>query len=85
MPHFRKLNLDMDYIIYVSQRNKIVGLNRERCFWFKPASLGQVETRESREGQVRQRHTSYEIVRPMETTTRTHGSHLSRVKLTPLM
>jgi hypothetical protein len=85
MSHFSKFFLDMNYILYVSQRNKIVGLNQERKFWFKPASLGQLETRESREGQVRQRHTSYEIVRPMETTARTHGSHLSRVKLTPLM
>jgi hypothetical protein len=85
MPHFRKLNLDMDYIIYVSQRNKIVGLNRERCFWFKPASLGQLETRESREGQVRQRHTSYEIVRPMETTTRMSGFFCEPREVTPLM
>jgi hypothetical protein len=35
------------------------------------ASLGQLETREIRAGQVRQRHTDYETVRPMETTTRT--------------
>jgi hypothetical protein len=36
--------------------------------------LGQLETREIRAGQVRQRHMSYEIMRPMETTTRTQGS-----------
>jgi hypothetical protein len=36
--------------------------------------LGQLETREIRAGQVRQRHTDYETVRPMETTTRTQGS-----------
>jgi hypothetical protein len=32
-----------------------------------------------------QRHTSYEIVRPMETTTRMSGFFQSLVKFTPLM
>ena len=65
----------MNYILYVSQRNKIVDQCRERSFSFididprvlaneKPVRFGRSRL---------QRHTDYETVRPMETTTRMSG------------
>jgi hypothetical protein len=65
----------MDYIIYVSQRNKIVGLSGAARFNSIPRVLANEKP--VRFGRSRlQRHMSYEIMRPMETTTRTQGSPL---------
>lgn len=74
----------MNYILYVSQRNKIVGQYQERDFDIDPRVLANEKP--VRFGRSRlQRHTSYEIVRPMETTTRMSGFFQSLVKLTPFM
>ena len=64
----------MNYILYVSQRNKIVDQYRERSFIdIDPRVLANEKP--VRFGRSRlQRHTDYETVRPMETTTRTQGS-----------
>ena len=66
----------MNYILYVSQRNKIVDQYRERSFIdIDPRVLANEKP--VRFGRSRlQRHMSYEIMRPMETTTRTQGSPL---------
>jgi hypothetical protein len=65
----------MSYILYVSQRNKIVGQCQERVFDIDPRVLANEKP--VRFGRSRlQRHTDYETVRPMETTTRTQGSSL---------
>jgi hypothetical protein len=62
----------MDYIIYVSQRNKIVGLSGAARFNSIPRVLANEKP--VRFGRSRlQRHTDYETVRPMETTTRMSG------------
>jgi hypothetical protein len=75
----------MSYIIYVSQRNKIVGQCRERSFNdIDPRVLANEKP--VRFGRSRlQRHTSYEIVRPMETTTRMSGFFREPREVTPLM
>ena len=75
----------MNYILYVSQRNKIVDQYRERSFVdIDPRVLANEKP--VRFGRSRlQRHTDYETVRPMETTTRMSGFFRSLVKLTPLM
>ena len=63
----------MNYILYVSQRNKIFGQYQERDFDIDPRVLANWKP--VRFGRSRlQRHTDYETVRPMETTTRTQGS-----------
>jgi hypothetical protein len=63
----------MEYINYVSQRNKIVDHCQERIFASDPRVLANWKP--VRFGRSRlQRHMSYEIMRPMETTTRTQGS-----------
>jgi hypothetical protein len=63
----------MNYILYVSQRNKIVDQCRERSFIdIDPRVLANEKP--VRFGRSRlQRHTDYETVRPMETTTRMSG------------
>ena len=63
----------MNYILYVSQRNKIVDQYRERSFIdIDPRVLANEKP--GRFGRSRlQRHTDYETVRPMETTTRMSG------------
>ena len=63
----------MNYILYVSQRNKIVDQCRERGFTdIDPRVLANEKP--VRFGRSRlQRHTDYETVRPMETTTRISG------------
>jgi hypothetical protein len=63
----------MNYILYVSQRNKIVDQCRERSFTdIDPRVLANEKP--VRFGRSRlQRHMSYEIMRPMETTTRMSG------------
>ena len=74
----------MDYIIYVSQRNKIVGLNGAMQYCSNPRVLANEKP--VRFGRSRlQRHTSYEIVRPMETTTRMSGFFREPREVTPLM
>jgi hypothetical protein len=74
----------MDYIIYVSKRNKIVGLNGVMQYSSNPRVLANEKP--VRFGRSRlQRHTSYEIVRPMETTTRMSGFFCEPREVTPLM
>jgi hypothetical protein len=75
----------MNYILYVSQRNKIVDQCRERgCIDIDPRVLANEKP--VRFGRSRlQRHTSYEIVRPMETTTRMSGFFREPREVTPLM
>jgi hypothetical protein len=76
--------LYMDYILYVSQRNKIVGLNGAMQYRSNPRVLANEKP--VRFGRSRlQRHTSYEIVRPMETTTRMSGFFCEPREVTPLM
>ncbi len=65
----------MDYILYVSQRNKIVDQCQERNFDIDLRVLANEKP--VRFGRSRlQRHMSYEVMRPMETTTRTQGSFI---------
>ena len=74
----------MDYILYVSKRNKIVGLNGVMQYSSNPRVLANEKP--VRFGRSRlQRHTSYEIVRPMETTTRMSGFFREPREVTPLM
>jgi hypothetical protein len=62
----------MSYILYVSKRNKIVGLNGAMQYYSNPRVLANEKP--VRFGRSRlQRHTDYETVRPMETTTRMSG------------
>ena len=63
----------MNYILYVSQRNKIVDQCRKQGFTdIDPRVLANEKP--VRFGRSRlQRHTDYETVRPMETTTRMSG------------
>jgi hypothetical protein len=74
----------MNYIIYVSQRNKIVGLNGAMQYSSNPRVLANEKP--VRFGRSRlQRHMSYEIMRPMETTTRMSGFFFEPREVTPLM
>ena len=74
----------MDYIIYVSKRNKIVGLNGVMQYSSNPRVLANEKP--VRFGRSRlQRHTDYETVRPMETTTRMSGFFREPREVTPLM
>jgi hypothetical protein len=74
----------MDYILYVSKRNKIVDLNGVMQYSSNPRVLANEKP--VRFGRSRlQRHTSYEIVRPMETTTRMSGFFREPREVTPLM
>ena len=41
MPHYTGTFGHMNYILYVSQRNKIVGLIKSSTIMIRPASLGQ--------------------------------------------
>ena len=50
----------MNYILYVSQRNKIVGLTKSSTILIRPASLGQWETREIREAMLAKGTVFYE-------------------------
>jgi hypothetical protein len=63
----------MNYILYVSQRNKIVDQCLKQGFTdIDPRVLANEKP--VRFGRSRlQRHTDYETVRPMETTTRMSG------------
>ena len=74
----------MSYIIYVSKRNKIVGLNGVMQYSSNPRVLANEKP--VRFGRSRlQRHMSYEIMRPMETTTRMSGFFREPREVTPLM
>jgi len=74
----------MSYILYVSQETKIVGQRQGRIFDIDPRVLANEKP--VRFGRSRlQRHMSYEIMRPMETTTRTVGSFIEPREVTPLM